>query len=128
MSLTPHRSNCFSEDFDLQYRWYLREAGEAVAERYFAAVLTTVRELAQNPGLGRARRFRHEALWGLCSFRVMRPFQCHLLSRHGNRNVRRTFDARRTRSATEVARSTGCRVRRAQFASISCRDGARESP
>lgn len=79
MSLTPRRSDCFSEDFDLQYRWYLREAGEAVAERYFAAVLTTVRELAQNPGLGRARRFRHEALWGLCSFRVMRPFQRHLI-------------------------------------------------
>ena len=33
MSLALHRSDYFNEDFDLQYRWYLREAGEEVAEQ-----------------------------------------------------------------------------------------------
>ena len=34
MILTLHRSDDFNRDFDLQYRWYLEQAGEAVAERY----------------------------------------------------------------------------------------------
>ena len=79
MSVVLHRSNYFNEDFDLQYRWYLREAGEELAERYFAAVLSTVRLLAQNPGIGRERKFRHEALKSLRSFRVQRPFHRHVI-------------------------------------------------
>lgn len=79
MSLAPHCSDYFHADFDLQYRWYLREASEEVAERYFAAVLATVRELALHPGLGRERKFRDEALQGLRSFRVTRPFHRHLI-------------------------------------------------
>jgi hypothetical protein len=42
MKLVPHRSDYFNQDFDLQYRWYLTHAGEAVAERYFAAVVLTL--------------------------------------------------------------------------------------
>ena len=79
MSLALHRSDYFNEDFDLQYRWYLREAGEEIAERYFAAVLASLRELARHPGLGRERRFRDEALKGLRSFRIGRPFHRHLV-------------------------------------------------
>ena len=79
MSVALHRSDYFNEDFDLQYRWYLREAGEELAERYFAAVLWTVRLLAQNPELGRERKFRHESLKGLRSFRVERPFHRHVI-------------------------------------------------
>jgi plasmid stabilization system protein ParE len=79
MRLVLHRSDYFNEDFDLQYRWYLREAGEDVAERYFAAVLATIRELARQPGLGRERRFGNPALLGLRSFRVIRPFHRHVI-------------------------------------------------
>ena len=86
MSLLLHRSDYFNEDFDLQYRWYLREAGEEVAERYFAAVLANVRELARHPGLGRQRKFRGEALQGLRSFRVDRPFHRHLIFYHATEN------------------------------------------
>ena len=50
MSLTLHRSEEFNVDFDVQYRWYLREAGETVAERYMSAVLATVHALSQAPG------------------------------------------------------------------------------
>ena len=79
MSVSLHRSDYFNEDFDLQYRWYLREAAEEIAERYFALVLSTVRLLAENPELGRERKFRHEALKGLRSFRVERPFHRHIV-------------------------------------------------
>jgi plasmid stabilization system protein ParE len=83
MTVALHRSDHFNEDFDLQYRWYLREAGEAIAERYFAAVLSTVRLLAQNPHIGRERKFRHEALKRLRSFRVERPFNRHVIFYRG---------------------------------------------
>ncbi|HTD68689.1 MAG TPA: type II toxin-antitoxin system RelE/ParE family toxin [Candidatus Limnocylindria bacterium] len=79
MSLALHRSDYFNEDFDLQYRWYLREAGEEIAERYLAAVIAMLRELARHPELGRERKFRDEALKGMRSFRVARPFHRHLL-------------------------------------------------
>ena len=46
MTLALHRSDCFNHDFDLQYRWYLEQAGEAVAERYLNAMLATLRLLA----------------------------------------------------------------------------------
>jgi toxin ParE1/3/4 len=79
MSLPIHRSAWFNGDFDLQYRWYLREAGAEIAERYLAAALATTRQLALHPGLGRERKFRHEALKGLRSFRVERPFHRHIV-------------------------------------------------
>ena len=41
-----HRSNDFNRDFDRQYRWYLAQAGEALAERYVEAVLAALRLLA----------------------------------------------------------------------------------
>ena len=31
MTLVLHRSDDFNRDFDLQYRWYLEQAGEVVA-------------------------------------------------------------------------------------------------
>jgi plasmid stabilization system protein ParE len=74
MSLALHRSEEFNRDFDLQYRWYLEQAGEAVAERYLQALLSTLRLLAAQPGLGRRRRFRHPALQSMRSFRLASPF------------------------------------------------------
>ena len=79
MNLALHRSDDFNRDFDLQYRWYLEQAGEAVAERYLQALLGTLRLLATQPGLGRRRRFRHPALRGMRSFRLASPFEVHLI-------------------------------------------------
>ena len=79
MSVALHRSEYFNLDFELQYRWYLREAGEEIAERYFAAVIAALHRLARNPGLGRERKFRSEALKGLHSQQVSRPFGRHLI-------------------------------------------------
>ena len=65
MTLALHRSDDFNRDVDLQYRWYLERAGEAVAERYLDAVLATLRLLATQPDLGRRRQFRHPNLQGI---------------------------------------------------------------
>ncbi len=79
MSLPIHRADWFKEDFDRQFRWYIRKAGETVAEGYLAAVESTVEELARQPEMGRLRRFRHSELQDIRSFRVARPFHRHIL-------------------------------------------------
>lgn len=79
MKLPLHRSDDFNRDFELQYQWFLENAGEAVAGRYLDAVLATLRLLATQPGLGRLRKFRHPTLQGIRSFRMASPFEAHLL-------------------------------------------------
>ena len=79
MTLALHRSDDFNRDFDLQYRWYLEQAGEAVAECYLQALLGTLRLLATQPGLCRQRKFRHPALRGMRSFRLASPVEVHLI-------------------------------------------------
>jgi toxin ParE1/3/4 len=79
MKLALQRSKDFNRDFDLQYRWYLERAGEAVAERYLGAMLATLRLLAAQPDLGRRRKFRHPDLQGIRSFRLAAPFEAYLL-------------------------------------------------
>ena len=79
MTLPLHRSDDFNRDFDLQYRWYLEQAGEAVVERYLDAVLATLSLLATQPDLGRRRKFRHPKLEGIRSFRLAAPFAAHLI-------------------------------------------------
>ncbi len=65
MNLTLHRSGDFNRDFDLQYRWYLEQAGEAIAERFLQALLNTLRLLAAQPGLGASGSFGIQ-LSGVC--------------------------------------------------------------
>jgi toxin ParE1/3/4 len=79
MSLPLRRSEDFDGDFDLQYRWYLTHADARLAERYLEAVWATLQLLAAHPELGRQRKFRHPALSNLRSFRVVSPFQVHLI-------------------------------------------------
>jgi len=47
--------------------------------RYLAAVHQTLDLLAVDPLLGRIRRFRHERLRGIRSFRVQPPFNKHVI-------------------------------------------------
>ena len=79
MTLALQRSENFNRDFDLQYRWYLEQAGEAVAERYLQALLSTLRLVRMHPDLGRQRNFRHPALRSMRSFRLASPFEVHLI-------------------------------------------------
>ena len=75
MSQTFRRNPFFTADVQKEFAWYWDEAGEDVAWRFEAAVERTLPDIAQQPGLGRERRFRHPALGGLPSFRVEPPFK-----------------------------------------------------
>jgi toxin ParE1/3/4 len=74
MKLSLHRADEFNTDFDQQYRWYLSEADEEVAERFFEALENTLQILLTQPELGHRRKFRRSALSNLRSFRVEPPF------------------------------------------------------
>jgi toxin ParE1/3/4 len=75
MKLILHRAPEFNSDFDQQYRWYLQQSGEELAERFLKAAETTLKSLLTQPDLGRQRKFRHPVLAGMRSFRVEKPFQ-----------------------------------------------------
>ena len=79
MALALQRAEFFLRDFDLQFERYLVEADEALAERYFAALETTLEQLTRHPGLGRIRRFDNPLLKGVRSYRVNPPFHKHLI-------------------------------------------------
>lgn len=73
------KSSAFFADFEHIARWYVREAGPEVAQRWLDALDATLEELKSTPGLGRLRRFPHPELQGLRSFRVQRPFRRYLI-------------------------------------------------
>ena len=79
MSLALGRSEYFFRDVESQYRWYVEKANAEIAIRYLLAVDLTVRDLANQPDLGRIRHFRHVELSGIRSLPVQRPFNRHLV-------------------------------------------------
>ena len=87
MKLPLQRADEFNADFDQQYRWYVEKAGAEVAERFLRAVADTLPLLADQPDLGRRRKFRHPLLRDLRSFRVERPFQKILIFYRVNENI-----------------------------------------
>jgi plasmid stabilization system protein ParE len=58
MSLSLQRAEFFIADFKLQARWYVREGGEEVAQRYLMTLDSTLNLLPLHPALGEIRRFR----------------------------------------------------------------------
>lgn len=87
MKLSLQRADEFNADFDQQYRWYVEQAGEELAERFLRAVADTLPMLAERPDLGRRRKFRHPMLRGLRSFQAERPFQKILIFYRVNENI-----------------------------------------
>ncbi len=79
MSRAIRKSEQFIADFDLQYRWYFREAGEDLACRYLLAVDGTLQKLANFPDMGYLRHFPQPDLRGIRSFPVEQPFDRHLI-------------------------------------------------
>lgn len=79
MKLILHRAPEFNADFDQQYRWYLQQSGEELAERFLGAVEISLQSLLTQPDLGRLRKFRHAALVGIRSIGVKKPFQTMLI-------------------------------------------------
>ena len=87
MKPSPQRADEFNADFDQQYRWYAEQAGEKLAERFLRAIADTLPLLAEQPDLGRRRKFRHPMLRDLRSFQVERPFQNILIFYRVNENT-----------------------------------------
>jgi plasmid stabilization system protein ParE len=69
----------FVADYEARFAWYLREAGEAIALKFEAAVEKSFIRLARQPTLGRLRHFKHPKLAGLRSFGVATPFDKNLM-------------------------------------------------
>lgn len=67
------------DDLALSYKWYLSEAGQAVAERYLEAFSKTVRLLSLAPDAGMIRHFRSPRLRGIRSMPLHGAFKVHLI-------------------------------------------------
>lgn len=74
MSRTVRKSALFETDVAMQFGWYVREAGERTAWRFFDAVERAIARLSDQPEIGRGRRFKDVRLQGLRSLRVDAPF------------------------------------------------------
>jgi plasmid stabilization system protein ParE len=68
----------FNSDFDKQYQWYLREAGEEMAERFFRSIAETLPLLATHPEVGSRRKFKHPILQDLRFFQPNARFKTFL--------------------------------------------------
>lgn len=79
MSLPVSIAGRAETDLAHQYRWYLDNAGVEVAERFLAAFDDTVARLAEQPKLGKRRRFRARELAGIRSFPAGSRFGVHLI-------------------------------------------------
>ena len=79
MSLEISISSRAEQDMTLQYRWYLENADQDVAERYLLAVHETIQTLAGQPDLGRPRHFTAPELAHIRGIQVRQPFGRHLL-------------------------------------------------
>jgi plasmid stabilization system protein ParE len=79
MKLHLRRADEFTADFEGRIRWFRDQGGADIAIRFLYAVDTTLDSLAQQPGIGRKRRFIHPKLQGLRSFLITRPFNKYLV-------------------------------------------------
>jgi plasmid stabilization system protein ParE len=82
MSLRVSSSHRAEADLAHQYRWYIDNASvevAEVAEGFLAAFDATVGTPAQQPSLGRSRKFRAPELAGIRSFPVGGRFGVHLI-------------------------------------------------
>ena len=98
--MNVRKSDDFISDIEQQYRWYLENANEEVADHYLTAVEATCRLLGQHPRLGPRAGFNHPRLRQWRFFVVFRPFKKHVLfyeviedcavmrrAMHGHRNL-----------------------------------------
>jgi len=77
--MSVRKSDDFISDIERQYRWYLENANEDVAERYLAAIEATCQLLGRHPQLGPRGRFNDPRLRDWRFFVVFRPFHKHVL-------------------------------------------------
>lgn len=79
MSVGVSISGRAEADLTREYRWYLENADQQVADRFLRAFDMSVARLARTPTLGHKHKFRAPELRGIRSFPVSRPFAVHLI-------------------------------------------------
>lgn len=87
MSLRANNSRRAELDLAFQYRWYAKQAGVEIAERYLAAFDAEIHRLCEQPGIGRARYFRIPELAGMRSKSLPHPFDAHLIFYRADGNL-----------------------------------------
>lgn len=79
MTLAVSVSRRAESDLSNQYRWYLKNGGVGIAERFLNSFDATLRRLARMPLLGRLRHFRSPELAGTRSMPLEGSFRSHLI-------------------------------------------------
>ena len=79
MKWSASNSGRAEADLTNQYRWYLDQGGQEVAERFLNAFDTTIEQLLKMPTIGRLRRFRAAELQGIRSVMLGRGYRSHLI-------------------------------------------------
>jgi plasmid stabilization system protein ParE len=62
-----------------QYRWYMDNASDEIAEKFLNAFDKTMDILSRFPELGRMRQFRAQQLSGIRSLVLPKPFEAHVV-------------------------------------------------
>lgn len=79
MNLRAQFAPWFDADLHFRTAWYAEQGGIELAERFVIVVEQTVKNLIQNPGLGRRPYPRDVDLSEMHSVLIGRPFQKHIL-------------------------------------------------
>jgi plasmid stabilization system protein ParE len=78
--MNVRKTDCFIEDIERQYHWYVVKAGLEVADGYLDTLQATCQLLGRHPFLGPQAGFTHTRLRDWRFFLAFRPFQKHVLS------------------------------------------------
>ena len=78
MNLQVTKATRVEVELENLWNYFADHADLEVADRFLASVERTIQHLAEQPGLGHPRRFQHEELAGLHSWRVD-DFPNHLI-------------------------------------------------
>jgi toxin ParE1/3/4 len=74
MNLAVYKSAAFLADYEMQFAWYVLEAGATVAWQFENSLNSVIEILARQPLIGRRRNFIHPHLQGLRSIPLASPF------------------------------------------------------
>ena len=77
--MSLRKSDDFIADAEIQFEWYLANAGQSVADRYLDSLEGACNLLAQYPQLGPQAGFSHIKLRHWRFFVVFRPFNKHII-------------------------------------------------
>jgi len=77
--MSLRKADDFIADAEIQFEWYLTEAGQSVADRYLACLEAACELIGRYPLLGPHAGLKHERLRDWRFFVIFRPFNKHVL-------------------------------------------------